>query len=179
MPLLTKRLLQAALPSKPAKGLTLDSLFRIPRRPRNAPDSARDVIMSFKSRSDKDGFLRAVRGQTPYAFEDLTLYFYQDLSRKMLQWHASLKETTTQLRAADIQYKWGYPRMLIATQEGQSHRLTTPAEAPKFLQALGIRPVADAKTSTPHRWDVANIAPFTPSGQAAPAGSSTMHPPGS
>ncbi|CAH2285839.1 Hypothetical predicted protein [Pelobates cultripes] len=95
LPLLIKRLLQAALPSKQAKGLTLDSLFRIPGRPCNAPDSARDVIMSFKSRSDKDGYLRAVRGQTPYALEDLALYFYQDLSRQTLQWRASLKETTT------------------------------------------------------------------------------------
>ncbi|CAH2316703.1 Hypothetical predicted protein [Pelobates cultripes] len=124
LPHLINRLIQAALPPKQDKGMTLDGLFHIPGRPRNAPDSARDVIMNLKSHSDKEGFLRAVRGQTPFIFEDLTLNFYQDLSRQTLQWRASLKETMAQLRSADIQYKWGYSRTLIATRDGHNHRLT-------------------------------------------------------
>ncbi|CAH2322179.1 Hypothetical predicted protein [Pelobates cultripes] len=132
LPYLIKRLLQATFPPKQARSMTLDGLLCIPGRPGNAPESARDVILNFKSRLDKDGFLRAVRDQTPFAFEDLSLNFYQDLSRQTLQWRASLKETTAQLRTADIPYKWGYPRLLIATQDGHNHRLTSPEEAPQF-----------------------------------------------
>ncbi|CAH2301075.1 Hypothetical predicted protein [Pelobates cultripes] len=168
LPQFFKKLFSAILPPKQTKGLTTDGLFRIPEGLHNKTDTARDIIMRFKSQLDKEGFLSATRGQTPLTFEDHSLNFYQDLNHQTLQWRASLKEVTMQLKAADITYKWGYLRALIAERDGHRHRLTSTAEVAQFLHFLSIHPAPSPMSNPAHRWDVAKITPFTPARPTAP-----------
>ncbi|CAH2274632.1 Hypothetical predicted protein [Pelobates cultripes] len=112
--------------------------------------------MCFNLRFDKESFLQAVKGQTPYTFEENQLSFFQDLSRQTLQWRASFNGINSQLRAADIPYKWGYPRALIAEKDGHQSWLTSPSDTAAFQQSLGL-----TATQSAHHWDVANVAAFT------------------
>ncbi|CAH2254702.1 Hypothetical predicted protein [Pelobates cultripes] len=61
LPHFIRRLFAAALTPKQAKGLQHDGLYRLPGGPRNKILTHRDVILGFRSRSDKDTFLSQVK----------------------------------------------------------------------------------------------------------------------
>ncbi|CAH2219934.1 Hypothetical predicted protein [Pelobates cultripes] len=168
LPQFIQRLFSTTLTPRQAKGLSLDGLYHIPGCSRNQATATRNVILCFKIRNDKEGFMRAVRGQTRYTFEEHLLSFFHDLSRQTLHWRVSVKGVTSQLRAADIPYKWGNLRAFIINKDGHQHRLTSPSEASTFLQALKLTSTTSATTKLGHRWDVANVAVFTPLGSSAP-----------
>ncbi|CAH2223314.1 transmembrane 255B [Pelobates cultripes] len=136
IPQFIRRLFSTTLTPKQAKGTLLDGIYCLPGSLTNKPSGLRDVIVCFRSRTDKDTFMAQVKGQSPFIFEQHSLCFFQDLRRSTLQWHATLKEVTSQLRTADIQYRWGTPRALVAERNGKRHRLTSVSNSDSFLQSM-------------------------------------------
>ncbi|CAH2225209.1 Hypothetical predicted protein [Pelobates cultripes] len=91
LPHYLRRLFAAALTPKQAKGLQHNGLYRLPGGPRNKDQTPRDVILGFKSQSDKDTILSQVKGYALFMFEQHALSFYHDLSRATLQWRTTFK----------------------------------------------------------------------------------------
>ncbi|CAH2319482.1 Hypothetical predicted protein [Pelobates cultripes] len=169
LPQFIMKLISTTLTPKQAKGTLLDGIYRLTGNLTNKPSGSRDVIVCFRSWTDKDSFMAQVRGQSPFIFEQHSLCFFQDLSRSTLQWRATLKEVTSQLRTVDIPYRWGTPQALVAERNGKRHRLTSVFNTDSFLQSLGQTTTTTSRPNRPtHEWDVDNVGVFTPASSTAP-----------
>ncbi|CAH2222906.1 Hypothetical predicted protein [Pelobates cultripes] len=104
LPQYIRRLFSSTLTPKQAKGLSMEGIYCIPGDTRAATPATRDVILCFKSWSDK-----------------------------ALQWRASLKGVTSKLRAVFVPYRWGHPKALIAEKDYHRFWLTSATEATSFL----------------------------------------------
>ncbi|CAH2328106.1 Hypothetical predicted protein, partial [Pelobates cultripes] len=118
-----------------------------------------DVILCFRSRANEA--LMAARN----ICLNNTHYVFTTTKRR-----GFLQEVTPQLRATAVPYKLGNLQALIVVKQGRRNRLTSMANANTFLQSLGLTiPDTDRSTNRPtHRWNVDNIAIFTPNSSTAP-----------
>ncbi|CAH2285971.1 Hypothetical predicted protein [Pelobates cultripes] len=160
LPHLNSRLLASELPTKMAKWIVLDGVYRIAKSPRALTVSPRDIMVRFQSCADKQKLLNAIRDKAPVHFETHHLTFYQDLTRSTLQWRQAMRPINRRLRT----YRWSTPRALIAYAEDKTYRAVAPKEATTFLASLGVTdtPPENQKPQSGHSWDVSNITPFVP-----------------
>ncbi|CAH2220559.1 Hypothetical predicted protein [Pelobates cultripes] len=163
-----RRVTATLFPHTQAKKLEFNGHFRINKAKQALPAALRDVIVRCQSILDRLCFLNAVTNNTPLDFESSRLTFFQDIKRTTLHWRKSLSPITAQLQNAKVDYRRLLPRTLPVVRNDTILKLISLAEAPTFLQALGLSQDTGAQEtpsmSTHHTWDPERTVSFTPRG---------------
>ncbi|CAH2299819.1 Hypothetical predicted protein [Pelobates cultripes] len=105
LPHLIRRLLNTLFKPKKAKGMPLDSCFRISGQQAGTPVRGNNVIVRLQQGRDRQTFMAAVRSNSPFHFESHSLTFYPDLSKATMDWRRPLRPLTTELIAHNIPYR--------------------------------------------------------------------------
>lgn len=108
--------------------------------PRNLSSNVpRDDICRVLYYEEKELFMRKEREAATLEFDGVTLTFFPDLARETLERRA-LKPLTEKLRAASINYRWGFPAALRVNRDGKTAVLRFPEDLDTFCMDFNGTP---------------------------------------
>ncbi|OCT72227.1 hypothetical protein XELAEV_18035196mg [Xenopus laevis] len=113
--------------------ITIERLHRVAG---NRTGRVRDVLCCLHNFTMKEQILR--REAKIVQLKGDTIEIYQDLAHSPVYQRCLLREVTSLLKASNINYKWGFPFALLATQNGKTYSLKDPTDAPLFFNNLGL-----------------------------------------
>ncbi|CAH2283554.1 Hypothetical predicted protein [Pelobates cultripes] len=143
----------------------------VPKRRRAPASASRDIVVKFRTGTDKAAILATLKGKTPYAFENTALTFNADHSGDPLKWRWSLKPFTALLRKSGIEYIRHPATHQGLCKSNLTYKVTDLQGAEALLLTLALledslTPSRHPENSTmAHLWDPERITPFVPQGR--------------
>lgn len=84
--------------------------------------------------------MKKARDGASLDFDGASLSFFPDLARETLERRRAQRPLTEKLRAASINYRWGFRAALIANRDGKTAILWFPEDLEKFCMDVNISP---------------------------------------
>lgn len=104
-------------------------------------DIPHNVICRVHYYEEKELIMKKARDDASLDFDGVTLSFFPDLARETLEHRRALPPLTEKLRAASINYRWGFPAALKAKRDGKTAILWFPEDLEKFCMDVNISPL--------------------------------------
>ncbi|CAH2283486.1 Hypothetical predicted protein [Pelobates cultripes] len=125
-------------PTVSANAWEIDRVHRLPKPPRLARDTPRDVIARFHYFKSKDTLLQAARATNnlPAPYEGIQLY--ADLSALTMARRRDFSTITKTLRNHKLNYRWGFPTKLLVWRNGKLYVLADPDQGLTVLKDWGL-----------------------------------------